>query len=122
MWDLITLKKCTSCKINKTSQVVCTNQFCLYKEFYLDLDEYIKNKINEMLSNKNIQKRVSIQIYPENIFNCALPNKSGTTISTQNINKVKQLIERIYGLIYSTRREKERIKLIRFYKFTNKNI
>jgi hypothetical protein len=75
-----------------------------------------------MLSNKNIQKRVSIQIYPENIFNCALPNKSGTTISTQNINKVKQLIERIYGLIYSTRREKERIKLIRFYKFTNKNI
>jgi len=75
-----------SCKINKKNQFICTKKFCLYKDFYVNINEYIKNKINELLSDKTIQKRVSIQIYPENIFNCALPNKSGTTISTQNIN------------------------------------
>jgi len=75
-----------SCKINKKKQVVCTNKFCLYKEFYVNINKYL-DQMKTMLSNKNIQKRVSIQIYPENIFNCALPNKSGTTISTQNINK-----------------------------------
>ena len=38
-----------------------------------------------MLVNKSIQKRVSIETYPENIFNCALPNRKGITISTKNI-------------------------------------
>ena len=40
-----------------------------------------------MISNKDIQKRVEITTYPETIFNCALPNKKGITISTNNIIK-----------------------------------
>lgn len=74
-----------SCKINK--KYTCTNDFCLYKEFKIYLQATIKNEINEALSNKEIQKRVNIQTYPETIFNCALPNKKGVTISTSNVIK-----------------------------------
>jgi len=74
-----------SCKINK--KYICTNDFCLYKEFNIYLQNIIKNEINSLLINKEIQKRVDIKTYPETIFDCALPNKKGITISTQNINK-----------------------------------
>jgi len=73
-----------SCKINK--KYICTNDFCLYKEFKIILTETIRNEIDKLLNNNIIQKRVIINMYPETIFNCALPNKSGITISTQNIN------------------------------------
>ena len=74
-----------SCKIKK--KYSCNNNFCLFKEFKIILPENYKNNINQMINNKQIQKRVSIQMYPETLFNCALPNKSGITISTQNIMK-----------------------------------
>ena len=35
-----------------------------------------------MSVDKTIQKRVSITTFPENIFNCALPNRKGFTIPT----------------------------------------
>ena len=72
-----------SCKVNK--KYICSQDFCLYKEFKIFLPQIIKNEINEMLNNTKIQKRVTIKMYPETIFHCALPNKSGITISTQNI-------------------------------------
>jgi hypothetical protein len=72
-----------SCQVNK--KYICDNNFCFFKEFVIELNENIKNDIDKMVSNKSIQKRVSITTYPENIFNCALPNRKGTTIHTQNI-------------------------------------
>jgi hypothetical protein len=72
-----------SCKINK--KYICDSNFCLYKEFKIILDKNIKNDINKILLNKDLSKKVVIKIYPENILNCALPNKSGITISTINI-------------------------------------
>jgi len=74
-----------SCKINK--KYICTENFCLYKEFQVFLNNIIKNEIKLLIKNKEIQKRVNIQTYPETILNCALPNKRGITISTQHIQK-----------------------------------
>jgi len=74
-----------SCQVNK--QYICNNNFCLYKEFNVILDNIIKNEINNLLINKTIQKRVNITTFPETIFNCALPNKKGITISTSNVIK-----------------------------------
>lgn len=72
-----------SCKINK--RYICTNDFCLYKEFKIYLGNIIKSEINALLLNKRIQKRVNIETFPETILNCALPNKRGITISTINV-------------------------------------
>jgi hypothetical protein len=81
-----------SCKRNK--KYICNNDFCLHKEFKIFLDSSLKQQINNLLLNEKIQKRVTINIQPEIIFNCALPNKSGTTITTQNILKyAPELIE-----------------------------
>jgi len=74
-----------SCKINK--KYICNDDFCLFKEFKVYLESIVKNEINNMLKNSEIQKRVNINTYPENILNCALPNKRGITISTQNVIK-----------------------------------
>lgn len=74
-----------SCKIKK--KYICSNNFCLYKEFNVYLKNKIKNEINNLIKNKEIQKRVNITTFPETIFNCALPNKKGITISTNNIVK-----------------------------------
>jgi hypothetical protein len=74
-----------SCKINKN--YICNNNFCLYKEFKVYLPEIVQNEITLMLNNDKIKKRVDMVTYPETIFNCALPNKKGITISTNNINK-----------------------------------
>jgi len=74
-----------SCKINK--KYICNNNFCLYKEFKISLNSTIKNDIYKIISNKDLSKRVTIKTYPENIFNCALPNKNGITISTGSILK-----------------------------------
>lgn len=80
-----------SCQIDK--KYICKNNFCLLKEFSIDLNENIKNDIEKMAYDKSLQKRVSISTYPENIFNCALPNRKGITISTENIvTKSPQLI------------------------------
>ena len=74
-----------SCKINK--KYICNNNFCLYMEFKIYLHIIVKNEINKMLLNTEIQKRVNIVTYPETILNCALPNKKGITISTQHVEK-----------------------------------
>ena len=73
-----------SCQINKKYK--CNEDFCLYKEFNVYLNNYLKTEINDIIKNKSIQKRVKISTYPENLFNCALPNRSGITITTQHIN------------------------------------
>ena len=74
-----------SCKIKK--KYICDDHFCLYKEFNMYFQKEIKDEINIMLNNVDIQKRVNIETYPETIFNCAFPNKKGVTISTNNIVK-----------------------------------
>ena len=74
-----------SCKINKI--YICNNDFCLYKEFNVYLKNEIKNEIKNLTEIKEIKKRVNISTFPETIFNCALPNKKGITISTNNIVK-----------------------------------
>ena len=83
-----------SCKINK--KYICDKKFCLYKEFYLELPNNLKDDINSIQKNKNIQKRVEIKFYPEMILNCAVPNKSGITISTQNIQKLSPNLIKYY--------------------------
>ena len=84
-----------SCKIKK-SNYQCNKDFCLYKEFKLFIPSKILLDINVILNNKNLHKRVSIETYPENIFNCAMPNKNGITISTQNIIKYSPQIINYY--------------------------
>jgi hypothetical protein len=74
-----------SCKV--INKYICNDDFCLYKEFNVYLQDVIKNEINGLTDNKEIQKRVNISTFPETIFNCALPNKKGITISTTNIIK-----------------------------------
>jgi hypothetical protein len=73
-----------ACKLNK--KYICNNDFCLYKEFSIYLQD-IENEIDDLIENKEIQKRVNISSFTETIFNCALPNKKGITISTTNIVK-----------------------------------
>jgi len=73
-----------SCKVQKN--FICNKDFCLYKEFSTNILNYnLKKSINNILLKKNLQKRVSVSIYPEVILNCAVPNKSGVTISTVSI-------------------------------------
>lgn len=74
-----------SCKLEK--EYICDKSFCLFKEFKVYLENKIGLEINSLINNKDIQKRVEISTYPETIFNCALPNKKGITISTNNIIK-----------------------------------
>jgi len=74
-----------SCKLNK--KYICNDDFCLYKEFSVYLQDITKNEINDLIINKKIQKRVNISSFTETIFDCALPNKKGVTISTNNIVK-----------------------------------
>ena len=74
-----------SCKIKKTYS--CNDAFCLYKEFPVHLREDVKRGIGGLIENKDIQKRVNIETYPETLFNCALPNKKGITISTEHVAK-----------------------------------
>ena len=83
-----------SCKLNK--EYICNKDFCLYKEFNIYLNNIIKNEINIILVNKEIQKRVNIETFPETILNCALPNKKGITISTINIVKYAPNIINFY--------------------------
>jgi hypothetical protein len=75
-----------SCQLDK-KDYNCDNNFCLIKKFNVDFNETIKDDIQRMLENKSIQKRVSITSYPENILNCALPNRKGITIPTKNISE-----------------------------------
>lgn len=74
-----------SCKINK--KYSCDSDFCLLKEFDVHLEGRVKNEINSVLANTQLQKRVNIETFPETIFNCAMPNKKGVTISTTNLVK-----------------------------------
>jgi len=74
-----------SCKIKK--KYTCNDNFCLYKEFNIYLENTLLNEINYLNENTEIQKRVNITTFPETFFNCALPNKKGVTISTNNIVK-----------------------------------
>jgi hypothetical protein len=74
-----------SCQIKKKYK--CNNNFCLVKEFNVYLPYKIKKNINHLIHLPDIQKRVNITTYPETIFNCALPNKKGITITTENIHK-----------------------------------
>lgn len=83
-----------SCQINK--EYNCSKGFCLLKEFSIELNETIKNDVDKMLEDKSIQKRVSITTYPENILNCALPNRKGITISTKNISANSQNLISFY--------------------------
>ena len=84
-----------SCK-REMKNYECTDAFCLYKELKIDVPLKLKNQLSSILDNKSIQKRVSINLYLENIYNCAVPNKDGITISTQNIGKVAPEVIQYY--------------------------
>jgi hypothetical protein len=72
----------------------CTENFCLWKEFHLQLPETIQREIQSVLEKKELQKRVDIETFPETLFHCALPNKKGITISTMNlVQHAPRLIE-----------------------------
>jgi len=86
-----------SCQLNKENEYTCDKDFCLYKEFYIPLEKYLTNSIHALLEKKEIQKRVTIQLYPETILNCAIPNKSGVTISTQNMQKYAPNVIEFYN-------------------------
>jgi hypothetical protein len=83
-----------SCQIYKIHD--CNNDFCLYKEFQINLNKNLNHDIQFLLGKNEIQKRVTIKMYPENILNCAIPNKDGVTISTQNIYKYSPDIIHFY--------------------------
>jgi hypothetical protein len=72
-----------SCQLDK--KYICNKDFCLYKTFKFNIPENLKKSIDHILPMENLQTRVSISMYPENILNCALPNRNGITISTKNI-------------------------------------
>lgn len=74
-----------SCKMDK--EYDCNKNFCLHKEFNVVLPDPILNEINMVLKKTDLHKRVNINFYPETIFNCALPNKAGITIATNNLVK-----------------------------------
>jgi len=83
-----------SCQLEKKYE--CNKKFCLYKEFPIQLSNNVMNEIQTMLLNKYIQKRVEITSFTENIANCALPNKSGVTIPTNQIVKNSESIITFY--------------------------
>jgi len=83
-----------SCQLDKTYE--CSEKFCLYKEFPIQLSNNAMNEIQTMLQDKSIQKRVEIKSFAENIANCALPNKSGVTIPTNQIEKNSKSIIPFY--------------------------
>jgi hypothetical protein len=102
-----------SCQMNK--EYICNDNFCLIKKFNVELNQTIQNDIEKMLEIKSIQKRVSITTYPENIFNCALPNRKGITIPTKSIcenspelisfynNNLCEMVSKLTGLkLYPT--------------------
>ena len=64
-----------SCQIDKIYE--CDNNFCLYKEFQINLNKNLKEDVNFLLNKDDIQKRVTIKMYPENIFNCAISTEIG---------------------------------------------
>jgi len=72
----------------------CNSTFCLHKEFSIVLPNYIMRKLHDLIKNKQIQKRVNIEMKPEMMFGCALPNKKGITIPTKQIKThAPQVIE-----------------------------
>lgn len=75
-----------SCRI-KNKKYICTDDFCLYKEFKFIINDEILNEINKIINMDDVKKRVSIVMYPEMIFDCAIPNRKGITISTNEIDK-----------------------------------
>jgi hypothetical protein len=97
-----------SCHRNKVFP--CDETFCLYKEFPLALPHRVEDDIHGLLLNKDIQKRVSIRMFPETVMRCALPNKDGATISTPDMeshsehvipfyrDELRRIVSRLTGL------------------------
>jgi len=72
----------------KIDNYLCNNNFCLIKKLKIKLPSEIMKGINNLINEKVNQKRVVIKpiLNIENIFDCAIPSKSGNTIPTQIIN------------------------------------
>lgn len=73
----------------------CNNYFCLIKKTKINLPNNLKNNIINLIKDNTNKKRVEIKsiINIESIFNCAIPSKSGSTITTQIIyDKLPELI------------------------------
>lgn len=63
----------------------CSDTFCLHKEIDIPLDSLVQGELTELLSDISLQKRVNIESPIEMLFDCALPNKRGITISTKHV-------------------------------------
>jgi hypothetical protein len=73
----------------------CEKNFCLLKKIKINIPNDLKKNIFVLINDDSNKKRVVIKpfINIESIFNCSIPSKSGSTITTQIINnKIPQLI------------------------------
>lgn len=73
----------------------CDKNFCLIKKIKINIPDNLKKNIFVLINNDSNKKRVVIKpfINIESIFNCSIPSKSGSTITTQIINdKLPELI------------------------------
>lgn len=78
-----------SCYNKKFVSKDCNNKFCMIKKIKIDLPNNYKKKITELINKDNLKKRVEINsnIYIKSLFDCALPSKSGATITTSILRK-----------------------------------
>jgi len=83
-----------SCEVTKSYE--CSKDFCLYKEFVPELNFALRRDIDTLLQDLSLYKRVTITMYPENILNCAIPNKSGATLSTASVVKGSPMLINYY--------------------------
>ena len=65
----------------------CNKNFCLIKKFIPDLPQNYKNILLNITNNNNFKKRVEIMkdLKYNNLNDCAIPSKSGSTIGTKII-------------------------------------
>ena len=66
----------------------CDKNFCMIKKIKIDLKNNQRNRLFQLINNDKFKKRVEINsdIYIKSLFDCALPSKSGSTITTSIIN------------------------------------
>lgn len=78
-----------SCYNNNHISKNCNNKFCLIKKINLDLPNSYKNRLFDLINNDKFKKRVEINNNNKltSLFNCAIPSKSGSIITTSIINK-----------------------------------
>jgi len=78
-----------SCYYKDFKDYECDKNFCLIKKIKINIPELYLKKFFDIIDNNELKKRVEINndIYIDYLFDCALPSKAGSTITTSNIRK-----------------------------------